>query len=189
MNLQIRIKTDLTIEPLTLAEAKLYCKVTGSTEDAVITELITTARQLVEKYLSISVAEKTIYASWIETPDELELPYGPVISVDKIYKIDSEGAEEELVLNDDFHIYGDQDAVVKIQTYWSSGIRSERSVRVEYTAGYGNTNTEVLPSPIKTAIRKLVVKSYGLRGDDPGSMILDNEIKSEIAAYRKRVWF
>jgi uncharacterized phiE125 gp8 family phage protein len=190
-NLQVRIKTDITAEPVSTTEAKLYCKVTGSTEDTVFSELITTARQLVEKYLSISVAEKTIHAHWIQMPDdnELELPYGPVIAVSKVYKIDEEGTEEELVLNTDYHVYGDQDIIVKVQSFWSSGIKAERSVRVEYTAGYGHTNTETLPSPIKTAIRKLVVKSYGLRGDEGGSVVMDNEIKAEISAYRKKLWF
>lgn len=189
-NLQVRVKTDITSEPVSAAEAKLYCKATGTTEDTVFSELITTARQLIEKYLGISVAEKTIHATWVQLPEdnELELPYGPVISVSKVYKIDDEGTEEELTLNTDYHIYGDQDAIVKIESFWSSGTAFSGSVRVEYTAGYGNTNTETLPSAIKTAIRKLVVKSYGLRGDDPGSVIMDNEIKSEIAPYRKYLW-
>jgi hypothetical protein len=34
-----------------------------------------------------------------------------------------------------------------------------------------------------------VVRSYESRGDTPGAMLLDNEIKREIAPYRKKLWF
>jgi uncharacterized phiE125 gp8 family phage protein len=189
-NLQVRIKTDLTTEPVTSAEAKLFCKVVGTTEDSVFTILITSARQELEKYTASSFAEKTIHATWIKMPEdnELELPYGPVISVDKVYKIDEEGTEEELVLNTDYHIYGDQDAIVKIESFWSSGIKAERSVRVEYKAGYGNVATETLPMKLKECILKLINKSYTTRGDEQGLAILDNEIKREAAPYRKHVW-
>jgi uncharacterized phiE125 gp8 family phage protein len=189
-NLQVRIKTDLTTEPVTSAEAKLWCKVTGSTEDSVFTILITSARQALEKYTACSFAEKTIHATWVEMPEdnELELPYGPVISVDKIYKIDEEGTEEELVLNTDYHVYGDQDAIVKVASFWSSGIKSERSVRVEYKAGYGNASTETLPVKLKECILNLVNKSYTNRGDEQGMATLDNDIKREAASYRKHVW-
>jgi hypothetical protein len=72
-NLQVRIKTDLTTEPVTSAEAKLFCKVVGTTEDSVFTILITSARQELEKYTASSFAEKTIHATWIKMPEDNEL--------------------------------------------------------------------------------------------------------------------
>ena len=190
-NLQVRIKTDLTTEPVSATEAKLWCKVTGTAEDSMFTIMISAARQALEKYTASSFAEKTIHATWISMPDdnELELPYGPVISVDHVYKIDEEGTEEELTLNTDFWVFGDQDAIIKISTLWSSNVVSERSVRVEYTAGYGNAATETLPAKLKECILMLIAKAYVNRGDGAPLVVLDNEIKREAAAYRKQLWF
>lgn len=191
MNLQVRTKVDLVTEPVLLTEAKLWCKVTGTAEDSLFTILIPAARKQLEKYTSSSFGEKTLYATWLEKPEDnlLELPYGPVISVDKIYLIDSEGTETEQILNDDYNVSGDQDAIVQVNRMWSSGVVTTSSVRVEYKAGYGNANTEPLPEDLKTCILKLIAKSYQFRGDELGGVVLDSEIKKEAAAYRKTLWF
>jgi uncharacterized phiE125 gp8 family phage protein len=190
-NLQVRVKTDLADEPISIDEAKLYCKVTGTSEDDLIYDLIRSARQLVEQYLGISCSEKVLHATWVTMPEDYlcELPFGPVISVTAGYWIDEEGTEAAMTLNDDYWVYGDQDAIVKISQYWTSGLKETSSVRIEYKAGYGDTATETLPEGIRMAIRKLVVRSYESRGDTPGAMLLDNEIKREIAPYRKKLWF
>ena len=193
-NLQVRVKTDLTVEPVSSTEAKLFCKVTGSTEDTLFTILIKTARQALEEYTQSSFAEKTIYATWVTMPEDylFELPYGPVISVDKVYWIDEEGTEEQAVLNSDYWVYGDQDAIVKLSQYWTSGLKSTSTVRIEYTAGYGHTNTEVLPAPLKLAIMKVIATQYEMREDlAEGSITseLDNSHKKLAAPYRKKLWF
>jgi uncharacterized phiE125 gp8 family phage protein len=188
--LQVRVKTDLTTEPVTSTEAKLFCKVTGTAEDSIFTILITSARQALEEYTQSSFVEKTLHATWLEVPEDnlLELPYGPIISVDKVYWIDEEGTEEEATLNSDYWVYGDQDAIVKIGSYWSSGINTPRAVRVEYTAGYGDTNTETLPSALKQAILKQVATDYELREDIGTGGVLSNASKKLAAPYRKKVW-
>jgi uncharacterized phiE125 gp8 family phage protein len=190
-NLQVKIKTDLSTEPVTSSEAKLWCKVTGTTEDSIFTILISAARRALEKYTSSSFGEKTIHATWVKMPDynEIELPYGPVISVDHVFRIDEEGSEEELVLNQDFWVFGSEDALLRFETFWSTGIRSERSVRVEYTAGYGHANTEALPTDLKLAILKQIATDYEFREDIGTGSMLTNESKKLAAPYRKKLWF
>lgn len=191
-NLQVRIKTDLTTEPVTATEAKLFCKVTGTTEDDLFTILIKSSRQALEEYTQSSFAEKTIHATWVTMPEDylFELPYGPIISVDHVYWVDEEGTEEEAVLNDDYTVFGDQDAIVKVSTMWTSGLKNTNTVRIEYTAGYGHTNTETLPAALKMAILKQIVTDYELREDIAvGSAILTNNSKSLAAPYRKKLWF
>jgi len=191
-NLQVRIKTDSTTEPVSPTEAKLFCKVTGTADDTLFTILIKSARQALEEYTQSSFAEKTIHATWIEMPEDylFELPYGPVISVDKVYWVDEEGTEEEATLNTDYWVYGDQDAVIKLTNFWVTGLKATSTVRIEYTAGYGHTNTETLPSPIKQAILKQVATDYDMR-EDIGNItsVLDNNSKRLVAAYRKTLWF
>jgi uncharacterized phiE125 gp8 family phage protein len=192
-NLQVRIKTDISTEPVTNAEAKLFCKVTGTAEDSLFTILVKSARQSLEKYTSSSFAQKTIHATWITLPEDylLELPYGPIISVDKVYYIDEEGTEEEATLNSDYWVFGGMDVVVKLTKYWVTGIKSACSVRVEYTAGYGHADTETLPEDLKEAILKQIATDYGMREDisPEGGVVLSNSAKSKAAPYRRKLWF
>jgi uncharacterized phiE125 gp8 family phage protein len=192
-NLQVRVYTDIVTEPVSVAEAKNFCKVTGTGDDSLFPILITAARQAIEKYISGSLASKKLHATWVEMPDDhiLELPYGPVISVDSVYWIDEEGTEEQATLNDDFWVYGDQDAIVKMTTYWTTGLKRTSSVRVEYTAGYGHANTETLPAALKLAVLKQIATDYDLRENIAagGFSALDNEAKRLAAPYRKKVWF
>jgi len=192
-NLQVRIKTDLSTEPVSSTEAKLFCKVTGSTEDALFVILIKSAREALEKYTSSSFGEKTIHTTWLHMPTDqlLEIPYGPIISVDAVYRIDEEGTETALVLNTDYWVYGDQDAVIKVSTLWLSGLKATASLRVEYTAGYGHENTETLPSALKQAILKQIVTDYEMREDisTEGGTVLSNGSKKLASNYRKKLWF
>ena len=183
----------MTSEPVSSAEAKLWCKVTGTTEDTLFTILIGAARRALEKYTSSSFGEKTIHVTWVEKPEDniLELPYGPIISVDKVYLIDEEGTETLQVLNDDYYVTGDQDAIIQISQMWSTGIVATESVRVEYTAGYGHTNTETLPADLKLAILKQVATDYEFRENmsTESNSVLSNSAKSLAAPYRKSLWF
>lgn len=191
-NLQTRVITDIVTEPVSVAEAKLYCKVQDSADDTLWPILITSARRMLEKYTMTSFAEKTLHATWVEVPrtNYVELPYGPVISIDHIYRIDHEGNEEELVLNSDYYVMGDQDAIIKITSYWSSGKVYVNSIRAEYKAGYGNTATEVLPAELKLAILKQVATDYELRENIVQGIttVLSNESKVLAAPYRKKLW-
>jgi len=191
-NLQTRVITDIVTEPVSVAEAKLYCKVQDSADDTLWPILITSARRMLEKYTMTSFAEKTLHATWVEVPrtNYVELPYGPVISIDHIYRIDHEGNEEELVLNSDYYVMGDQDAIIKITSYWSSGMVYVNSIRVEYKAGYGNAATEDLPEELKLAILKQVATDYELRENitTGGLTVLSNESKVLAAPYRKKLW-
>ena len=191
-NLQTRVITDIVTEPVSVAEAKLYCKVQDMADDALFPVLITSARRMLEKYTMTSFAEKTLHATWVEVPrtNYVELPYGPVISIDHIYRIDHEGTEEELVLNSDYYVMGDQDAIIKITSYWSSGMVYVNSIRVEYKAGYGNAATETLPQELKLAILKQVATDYELRENIVQGIttVLSNESKILAAPYRKKLW-
>lgn len=190
-NLQVRVYTDLSTEPVSAIEAKLFCKVTGSDEDSLFTILIKSARQALEEYTQSSFGEKTLHATWVTAPEDnlYELPYGPVISVDKVYWIDEEGTEEEATLNTDYWVYGDQDAIIKLSKMWSTGLKNTNTVRIEYTAGYGHANTETLPGNLKLAILKAIATQYEMREDLGSGYVLDNSSKSLAAPYRKKLWF
>ena len=61
---QVEIVTDLTTEPVTLQEAKDYMRISSNAEDSLIEELITSARERIEKFTGLSLGEKTLRAYW-----------------------------------------------------------------------------------------------------------------------------
>ena len=192
-NLQVRIKTDIATEPVSSVEAKLFCKVTTTADDTLFTILIKAARIAMEKYTSSSFAEKTIHATYLKMPEDnlIELPYGPVISVDAAYWVDDEGTEKAMVLNTDYYVIGAEDPRVKVASFWSSGSVATSSVRIEYTAGYGDTTNETLPAELKLAILKQVATEYEMREDviPGGASVLSNSSKKHAAPYRRKLWF
>ena len=67
-------------EPVTVAEAKQYCRVSNDVEDDLFEELITQSRQAVEKAANISITPKTINLWFTNLAGGYELPFGPVTS-------------------------------------------------------------------------------------------------------------
>lgn len=129
-------------EPVTLAEAKAYLKVTSSGDDALITSLIVAVRKAAEEYMRISL----ITQSWKLSYDKYAtacviLPFGPAQSITSVKAITRDAVENVI----DSSAY-----------YLSSGNRrlvfdaSPLSHRVEitYVAGYGNSASDV-PSPVR----------------------------------------
>ena len=192
-NLQVQVTEDLSAEPVSVVEAGAWCKVTGSTltaETSIFNILIPAARKAIEKYTSSSFGEKKISATWLKMPEDwiLELPYGPHISIDKVYKIDDEGNETELTVNEDYYVTGAQDLSVQVNQFWSTGTVVTWSIRVEYTAGYGDETTEPLPDDLKLAIMMQVNCDYSFRDVEGATGVLTNAVKAKAAPYRRRTW-
>lgn len=192
--MNVRTHTDITTEPVSATEAKLFCRVTGTEEDSLFTILISAARRALEQYTGASFAQKTLHVTFDKfdkSDDYYELPYGPIISVDAVYLIDSEGTESALTLNSDYYVFGDQDIKVRVYKTWSSGLSYPQSIRIEYKAGYGNAVTETLPAELKLAILKQIATDYEMRENiAPGGItVLDNAARKLAAPYRRKLWF
>ena len=130
-------------EFITLSEVKNYCKISYSTDDALLTSLITAAREVCENYCNRSFGEREMIA-WIDNQNaNTYLPFGPIKEISKVY-------------------YQDETET----TYTSRGtsfmqITSPRSIlKVEYIAGL--TNVE---NVFRTAILAQILYMYENRGD------------------------
>lgn len=70
--------------PITLEQTKSYLKMDGiEDDDLIISDMISEAIDWVENYCSISLIPQTITA-YLEIKNRIELPFGPVVSVDSI---------------------------------------------------------------------------------------------------------
>lgn len=148
-------------EPVTLAEAKLFCKIDIDDDDATITALITAAREMCEAYCNVGFINRTVTAVMNNGNGYAYLPYGPVGDVATINTIAPVDGE-----------------IAGVQ-FKQLVTRGER-MTVVYDGGY-----EVLPGNLKTALLNAIYFLYDNRsqGTDNIGPIAQMLLKSF-----RRVW-
>lgn len=172
-------------EAITLAEAKVACKVTGTDFDDELTALIPKATSYAEEFCSVSVTEKrvTLHAEFFE---EWELPYGPVkemISVESRARTEGSGpAIYETVEvwetdGEDFKTF------IPSNVPFSFSLRSlnVNRLRIVYIAGY-----DTVPTLLKEGILNILVFMFNHRGEEnlePPSEALD-----KLIPFKRMLW-
>lgn len=155
----LRRITDATTEPVTLAEAKDYLRITGADHDAVITGLIVVARQVAENELKRSLISQTWERTLDAFPDAIELSYPPIISITWVRYYDTAGVLQSLASGYTLDNASEPGWLVPAAGYeWPATLEDVNAVSIRYVAGYGSDATTV-PEPIKTWI-KLTVGHY-----------------------------
>lgn len=91
--MQVEIITDLTSEPITVAEVRDYLRITTTVEDTLLQAMITAARTRLEKFSNLSFGAKEIQVYWNEVTDWKELPYQPKATITSV--LDNDGNEIE----------------------------------------------------------------------------------------------
>jgi len=159
-------------EPITVADAKLFGRITTSADDTMIEEVfIPAARSNCEKYISQAIVEKTIEVTWDDPAVwYFQLPIAPVTEVTKVEVI-KDGEAEEV----EFEQTGE--GVVEIDQIWST---STLSVRITYTTGL-----DPIPADVKLAVLRQFSVNYEHR--EEGELL--NSIKTLLAPYRYKLWF
>ena len=127
-------------EPVTLAEAKNFCKIDDITDDdALITELITAAREECEGITCIGFIERGVTAIMDNNNGGGYLPYGPIGTVTFI----------DGVAPTTDQIMGEQ---------WKQLMVTGSRIKVEYTGGY-----TTLPYKLKLAMLQCIFYLYDER--------------------------
>ena len=169
------VKTPPATEPVSLSEAKAHLRVDGTDEDALITALITAARQKVEDWLGRALITQTLVYMRDEWPegDEMALPGGQLLSLVSVKYKDSAGAEYTFgdVVADTQSIPGR--IVLDYGCLWPTSVTLHpvNPICVEYTAGYGATAASV-PAKIKQAILLLVGELYRNREETTAEKLM-----------------
>ena len=159
--MKTRIKTDITSEILTSDEVSTFIKFedTDAPETSLIKNMITAVRSHFEKRTGLSFVEKTYETFFRHDESPFYLPVSPVISIDKVEKIDYLGEKTELTLNTDYYKKGFYD--IEILPVLSSPY----DLFVTYKAGYGHDDTEVLPGDLMEAMKRQLAQWYDNRDD------------------------
>lgn len=161
-NRLLNVVTQPAAEPVTLAEAKTYLRVTVNDDDTLIQSLIAAARQSAEEYLRRSLVTQTLKISLQgDAYAVIALPRGPVQSVTSVTAVARD----------------DSTAVISASGYYLSASKeqvefdayvSAHRVEVVYVAGYGAASA--VPDAIKQGILAHVSKLYDCRGEGDRAM-------------------
>jgi uncharacterized phiE125 gp8 family phage protein len=146
----LKLITAPTEEPLTLAEAKLQCRIDGSDEDTLLTSLITVARQQAEQRTGSAVLTQTWELALDDFPrGAIDLLMAPIQSITSVKYIDPEGVEQTVgSSNYALDSYGVQHQVVPGYGYsWPAVRNITHAVKVRFVAGYAS-KTDV-PASLK----------------------------------------
>lgn len=162
-----KVTTAPAIEVWTLSEVKSYLKVDDNTEDALITSLLQSAREVAERYLNQALITQTI----TEKLDRLSNPtiylsISPVITVSSFQYNDGVNSVQTFASTN--YIV---DSFVKparlalaYNAVWPTLYGNINDVTIVYTAGYGATAASV-PGQIKQAILLMITDAYDNRQD------------------------
>ena len=148
--LTIRVKTNNTVLPISVADFKTYAKVDTSADDTLIELMIRSVKDSGENTTRLTWFTKTIVAEWESHARSVDLPIGPHLSIVKVEQYE-DGVYTTLT-SDDYTVTGEDFLTLHFDD-WGYGLR------VEFTAGYGATAAN-LPDDLKLGVYKATLSAY-----------------------------
>lgn len=173
----LSVATAATIEPVTLAEAKLHLRVDHSVDDDYIEdELIIAARQYVELHCRRTLMKTTYRLTLDRFPSDsrggvIRLPNPPLLSVSSITYIDNAG-DSQTVTSTDYRVDVYKEPGEIEPAYgktWPSTRTLTGAVTVNYVAGYSDSSTPAtarlaVPACLRQAVKLVIEDMYRSRG-------------------------
>jgi len=147
-------------EPVTLAEAKLYCRVSTSVDDNQISLMIKQAREAIEVGTGLSLIPKNAVVWFTNFNGSFNLPYGPVNSFTSL--IDENNNTIDAA---DYTLVGGKFPMLT-RPLW-------QNLKATYTVGY-----TTIPNDLKIAILDQVSYDYENRGLDSNTGICEKSWKA-----------
>lgn len=160
MNETLTLVTAPTVDPVTVAEAKTHLHVEHTWQDDLITSCISAATQWAELFTSRAFVRQVWEMTFDGFPDEIRIPRAPLISIDSIYYVDSDGMTTLLPSSEyQASLRGFPSRIVPAYGgSWPATRTQPEAVIVQFTAGYPPGGSpedlrENIPESIKSAIK------------------------------------
>ena len=160
----LKLITAPATEPVTLTEAKAHCRVDGTDDDALITALITAARQQGEHRTGRAFITQTWELALDAFPEaEIELQLPPVQSITSVKYLDSSEVEQTISSAEySLDTYGIRNWVIPSYGYdWPSTLDAANAVKVRFVTGYGAASA--VPESLKAWILLAIGTLYANR--------------------------
>lgn len=149
----MKIITQPTVEPVTVADVKQQLGITDTASDVLIARRITQARQWAESYTARSFITQTLEIRRDCFYETIELEAPPAVSIVSVKYINEAGVLTPVTITD--YVLDDYPLVPFIRTAygisWPTPRSEKNAVRIQYVAGYGADGTSV-PTLIREAI-------------------------------------
>ena len=165
--MSVRVETAPASELLTVAEAKLRCKIETdiTVDDGIIAEMIAAAREELEHILGRSLPVQTLQLVLDEFPvGAIELPRPPVQTIIGVEYIDADGAGQTLSGSlyslENVRDVGSHWLLPAYDADWPATRDQANAVTITYRTGYSSA-----PPVIKQAIAARVGTLYRYRSD------------------------
>ena len=156
-----KVTTEPTVEPITIAEAKVHLRVDHTDEDSLITILIQAARETVEQRTgrSLITQSRTIKLDRFPYLNCIYIPYSPLISITSIKYYDTTDTEQ--TLSNTLYWVDSNSGIprVIIKDTWPGIYDRPNAVEIIYSAGYGASGSNV-PKPLKQAMYLILGHLY-----------------------------
>lgn len=164
--MSLSLVTEPALEPVTLTEAKLHCRVDGTAEDALLTDLIIAATRHAERFTHRRFVSQVWDHRLDGPPCTLwTSPIAPVISIGSVSYIDTDGTTQtwsSALYQTDIPA-GPTAGPARLMPIYNGTWPQTRDVlnafTVRFTVGYGTTAASV-PYDIKAAIKLLIGHFY-----------------------------
>lgn len=165
-------------EPVDLAYAKLFLRVDGDDENALIVSLIQTARHSVENRIGRTLIRRSfLYRCAVPKGQILSLPRAPLISVERLTVINNAAQPVDIPSVDYTVSTRREPGLTRLKTglCWTNYLPDCTRIEAEFTAGYGEAASDI-PLPIRQAILLLLAQYFEHRdtaGQPPVPMMVD----------------
>lgn len=158
---------DSTLPIVTLAEAKLHCKVDNDADDSLIANLITAAKKTCEKFTNRSLINQTWAASFdyvdFVKAKNYYLPFGKIQSITSVATYNQDNTQT-IIAPDNYRTFGSRFIFNSTYTLPAYGdFRTDGAMQIVWVAGFGATADDV-PQDIKQAALLLIRHWYENRG-------------------------
>lgn len=160
------------IEPITLEEARSQCQIDAdlTVHDTDLTRYIKAAREAAEAYCKRSWVEQVWRISAAEFdrscyPNDagVQLPMGPVIQINSVTYLDSDGARVAMDVAN-YQLIDDEEPALLVPAYsvvWPYGRVQQGAVQIEYTAGYASQGSPAGADGVPELARQAMLMLVG----------------------------
>jgi uncharacterized phiE125 gp8 family phage protein len=180
------------IEPLSLADVKLWLRLDGADEDDLLQALIVSARLTIEAHIRrfcITQSWRLRFDAWPPSVSQsnsvLSLPVSPFQNVVAVRLFDAAGVASIIPPTN----YGAPASPDCARIIFASAPptpgQSHDGIEIDLVVGYGDSALSV-PEPLRRAMTMLVARWYEHRGDgDSGDTRLPSQVLALAAPFRR----
>jgi uncharacterized phiE125 gp8 family phage protein len=167
-----KVKTPPAIEPVTVAELKLFARIDGTDEDTLLEGFIQGCREATESYMGRALIQQTYRMVMDWWPGRaVELPRPPLISVELVATIDEDDDETTYSSDNYYEVTEGVPGKIVLKQGVTAPQNTDRNYGgylIEWKAGYGDVATDV-PKAIRDGITVWATVVYETRtlGKEP----------------------